>query len=269
MNEDDELLTILKKVRKGEISPIDAKKMINLLTIEKVGKHSMIDLNRQARSGIPEVVLAEWKSPEHLHEIVTRFVEKKAFAFITRIKNDQFTIIENIVSEHSLNWERGTRSVIIYDSKRYTFPIPTVNIGILSGGTSDQPIVEEAMYMARLMGVHPLVYQDVGIAGVHRLFNPLQEIIEHDAKCIIVIAGMEGALPSLVASLVNIPVIGVPASIGYGYGGNGKAALMSMLQSCVPGLVVVNIDNGVNAGATAALIALQSIQKKENREKEE
>ena len=103
-------------------------------------------------------------------------------------------------------------------------------------------------------------FYDVGIAGVHRLFDPLKELIKQNVKAIVVVAGMEGALPAIVSSLVSVPVIGVPASIGYGYGGQGEAALMTMLQSCSPGLVVVNIDNGINAGATAALIAKQSEQ---------
>ncbi len=257
-NTNEDLLKILKNVHDQNITPEEALKKIDLLTLDRIGNHSLIDLGRQARSGIPEVILAEWKANDHLRDITSRFVKQKGFAFLTRMKEEQVHVLETLINEQSWNWEKGIRSVIVYDPERFQFPASRASIGILSGGTSDYPVVEEAAYMARLMGVHPIVHQDVGIAGVHRLFKPLQQILEHDAKCIVVVAGMEGALPSLVASLVKIPVIGVPVSTGYGFGGGGKAALMTMLQSCVPGLTVVNIDNGVNAGATAALIALQS-----------
>ncbi len=254
----DELLEILKAVQQRHLSPEEAIKKIDLMTLEQIGTHSLIDLGRKARSGIPEVILAEWKPIDHVRDIVIRFVTHKGFAFLSRLRDEHLEMLEQLIEDQGWKWEKGTRSAIIYDASIFQFPEPRTCIGILSGGTSDLPVVEEATFMARLMGVQPLVYQDVGIAGVHRLFTPLQEIIKKNARCIVVVAGMEGALPSLVASLVKIPVIGVPASTGYGFGGGGKAALMTMLQSCVPGLTVVNIDNGVNAGATAALIALQS-----------
>ena len=109
--------------------------------------------------------------------------------------------------------------------------------------------------MAREMGVDVLRASDVGVAGLHRLVQPLREIVTAGVDCIVVAAGMDGALPSVVAGLVDVPVIGLPVSVGYGYGGNGEAALMTMLQSCAPGITVVNIDNGIGAGSTAALIA--------------
>ena len=126
---------------------------------------------------------------------------------------------------------------------------------MLSAGTSDVPMAAEAALIAEEMGVTVLTAWDVGVAGLHRLVAPLQQFAEADVDAIVVAAGMDGALPSVVSGLVDVPVIGLPTSIGYGLGGQGLGALTTMLQSCAPGLVVVNIDNGIGAGSTAALIA--------------
>jgi NCAIR mutase (PurE)-related protein len=136
----------------------------------------------------------------------------------------------------------------------------------LSAGTSDLPVLEEAVAVAREMGVAVESFHDVGVAGIHRLTDPLQRLREFDPDCVIVAAGMEGALPSVVAGLVDVPVIGLPTSTGYGLGGDGTAAIMGMLQSCSPGLSVVNIDNGVGAGATAALISNRAARRTRERD---
>jgi hypothetical protein len=128
-------------------------------------------------------------------------------------------------------------------------------VGVLTAGTSDIRVAEEAVVVAKEMGCEVSTAYDVGVAGIHRLFQPLRAMLEAPVDSIVVAAGMDGALPSVVAGLVDVPVIGLPTSIGYGMGGQGVAALMGMLQSCSPGLVVVNIDNGVGAGATAGLIS--------------
>ena len=128
-------------------------------------------------------------------------------------------------------------------------------VGALSAGTSDLPVLEEALAVAGEMGASVMRFHDVGVAGVHRLAGPLQELRAFDPDCLVVAAGMEGALPSVVSGLVAVPVIGLPTSTGYGLGGDGTAAILGMLQTCSPGLSVVNVDNGVGAGATAALIA--------------
>jgi hypothetical protein len=137
----------------------------------------------------------------------------------------------------------------------YRLPEERGCVGLLSAGTSDIPVAEEAALVARYMGCRVEKAYDVGVAGVHRLLEPLTRIIEAQADAVVVAAGMEGALPSVVAGLVDIPVIGLPTSTGYGLGGDGTSALYSILQSCSPGLVAVNIDNGIGAGAAAALIA--------------
>jgi pyridinium-3,5-biscarboxylic acid mononucleotide synthase len=128
-------------------------------------------------------------------------------------------------------------------------------VGVLSAGTSDVPVAEEAALMAEEMGCQVTRVYDVGVAGLHRLLEPLRALLSSEVDVMIVAAGMDGALPSVVAGLVPVPVIGLPTSVGYGLGGRGVAALLSMLQTCAPGLSVVNIDNGIGAGSTAALIA--------------
>jgi NCAIR mutase (PurE)-related protein len=147
---------------------------------------------------------------------------------------------------------RAGRSVVIGRGD----PVPGGGrVGALSAGTSDLPVLEEALAVAREMDASVMSFHDVGVAGVHRLAAPLEELREFDPDSLIVAAGMEGALPSVVSGLVAVPVIGLPTSTGYGLGGDGTAAILGMLQTCSPGLSVVNVDNGVGAGATAALIA--------------
>ena len=190
------------------------------------------------------------------------------------MKRNDTILLSRVLEKHLAllkeNLDQTYRLIITPEYEPFTVTIEkkdykkfpsTQKIGVLTAGSSDIPIAEEASAVAKLMGVDVISFYDIGIAGVHRLFNPLKELIKQDVKAIVVVAGMEGALPAIVSGLVNVPVIGVPASIGYGYGGEGEAALMTMLQSCSPGLVVVNIDNGINAGATAALIAKQSERK--------
>ena len=141
--------------------------------------------------------------------------------------------------------------------KRPDFLIPASGgrVGIVTAGTSDAPFAEQAQVLAREMGCETSIVYDVGVAGLHRLVQPLHRMLQDAVDVIIVAAGMDGALPSVIAGLVDVPVIGLPTSTGYGLGGRGLSALLAMLQTCVPGLTVVNIDNGVGAGASAAMIA--------------
>ncbi|TFF88377.1 MAG: nickel pincer cofactor biosynthesis protein LarB, partial [Promethearchaeota archaeon] len=139
--------------------------------------------------------------------------------------------------------------------RSYEFPRKGGKIGLITAGSSDIPIAEEAKVISEAMGCEVFTSYDIGIAGIHRIFEPLSEMIQKGAHIIIVCAGMEGTLPGVVAALVDVPVIGVPISSGYGLGEKGQGALITMLQSCSPGLLVVNIDNGFGAGASAALIA--------------
>jgi len=145
----------------------------------------------------------------------------------------------------------------------YVEPCAGGHVGIVTAGTSDLPAADEARVIAEAMGCTVRMVADVGVAGLHRLFPPLAALLTWGADALIVAAGMDGALPSVVAGLVPLPVVGLPTMIGYGAGGQGEAALLSMLQSCAPGLTVVNIDNGIGAGVAAARIANQSAAARE------
>ena len=259
----NDLKEILQKLKDGHIDIDEAITSINLFGLDFIEKGATMDSGRHLRRGIPEIVYAERKSPELVLEIASTMMKKNNTILLSRVLEKHLTLLKEGVGQ-------SYRLIIAPEYEPYTVTIeqkdykkspPTQKIGVLTAGSSDIPTAEEASAVARLMGVEVISYYDIGIAGVHRLFNPLKDLIKQNVKVIVVVAGMEGALPAIVSSLVNVPVIGVPASTGYGYGGQGKAALMTMLQSCSPGLVVVNIDNGINAGATAALIAKQSERK--------
>ncbi len=252
--------TILKQLKEGKLSLEEAKAELNLFSLEFIEDGVKLDIGRHLRKGIPEVVYAEKKSPKLLISIITRFMADNPVILLSRVLTKHLDLIREKFTEQfdlhiAPSYEPYTVTIT---SKNYQFGSPNCNIGLLTAGTSDIPIAEEVKAIARLMGVETIQFNDVGIAGVHRLILPLKEMVKKNVRAIVAVAGMEGALPAIVSSLVNVPVIGVPASTGYGYGGKGEAALMTMLQTCSPGLVVVNIDNGINAGATAALIAKQS-----------
>ena len=155
--------------------------------------------------------------------------------------------------------------MVVMSKAGYKFKMGNGRVGLMAGGTADIPVAEEARRTMELLGCKVIAAYDVGVAGMHRLFAPLEKMLKEKVACIVVVAGMEGALPTVVKSLVDIPVIGVPTSVGYGYGGKGESALMTMLQSCSPGLVVVNIDNGFGAACAAVLIAKQSKNNEEDR----
>ena len=212
------------------------------------------DFTREARKGIPEVVLAASKSDEQVMAIARAFVDRGGHVLISRLRP---ATAERLLAEFGAEYVelRGEARAAAVHAPGYLRPETGGRVGVVTAGTGDIPVAEEARLVAEEMGCEVSSVFDVGVAGIHRLFDPLRELIEHDVAALVVVAGMDGALPSVVAGLSPVPVIGVPTSIGYGAGGRGRAALLSMLQTCVPGLVVVNIDNGVGAGATAALIA--------------
>jgi NCAIR mutase (PurE)-related protein len=214
-----------------------------------------VDRARRQRTGVPEVVHAELKPHDVVIAALKRLGEASGRAMASRASPELVLAIRAafepnwVVEDHAL-----ARCVVVADRSR---PRPDYGgvVGILSAGTSDVPVAAEAALMAAEMGATVLEAWDVGVAGLHRLVEPLEQYSAAGVDAIIVAAGMDGALPSVVAGLVDVPVIGLPTSVGYGYGGAGIGAMTSMLQSCAPGLVVVNIDNGIGAGSTAALIA--------------
>lgn len=214
-----------------------------------------LDFHRRERTGIPEAVLAEGKTSEQAVALLQAVVEKSGIALATRVSGELGRFIQQRMSEkYSVSFNEVGRTVVA-KSRDFAPDQKGGMIAVLAAGTSDVPVAEEARVTAEVMGCRVLTFYDVGVAGIHRLVKPLEEIHHQEVGAVVAVAGMDGALPTVVRGLIPVPVIGVPTSIGYGYGGKGEAALMTMLQSCAPGLTVVNIDNGYGAGATAALIA--------------
>lgn len=212
------------------------------------------DPARERRKGVPEIIFAETKTDAQVIATARILLAGNRRAIISRVRPQTLATIRQEFAANPLRVCEAARALVIYQPG-YT-PVRTGgHVGILSAGTSDIPAAEEAALVAEEMGCQVSRVYDVGVAGLHRLLQPLRELLSNDVNVLIVAAGMDGALPSVVAGLVPLPVIGLPTSVGYGLGGNGVAALLSMLQTCAPGLCVVNIDNGVGAGSTAALIA--------------
>ena len=259
------LTEILVRLSKGEITVAEAQRDISIFSIESVGDNlAKIDMGRDLRKLTPEVILSEGKDSRDVVRIALSVLAKKSVVVISRIKEPDRSVIYSSLKRKGFVIEVGTRSSTILVSKKILSQVNNTTrpkIGILAAGTTDIGVAEESRLIAKAMGCSSLTSYDVGIAGIHRLFPILKEMISRDVSAIIVVAGMEGALPSVVSSLVDIPVIAVPASSGYGFGSNGVAALGTMLQSCSLGLAVVNIDNGIGAGAFAATISLRRVEK--------
>jgi pyridinium-3,5-biscarboxylic acid mononucleotide synthase len=254
------LMDVLHKLNQGQISLEEAAKEIEGLRIDMVSDFAQLDLGREVRCGIPEVVLAEGKEPEHLASIAVRQAEKAGRCIITRISPRQGAVVRAQCDRTGISYCLNEPGRVLVLSRRGS-PSPEKTggvVGIITAGTSDIHVAEEARVIAEEMGCMVNTAYDVGAAGIHRLFPALKSLL--DAHVFIVAAGREGTLPAVVAGLVDRPVIGVPVSCGYGYMGQGRAALASMLQSCSV-LTVVNIDAGFTAGAFAARIANMVVSK--------
>lgn len=215
--------------------------------------HVRPDTQRGVRTGVPEVVFSEGKSVEQTLAAIDGILAVSSSAVVTRLSLEMFGVLQGRYGPQ-LESSAGRRTAAIHAKDRVKETCRGA-IGVITGGSSDIEVAEEARMVCEASGVRVRVAYDVGVAGIHRLVEPLRDICG-DSECgaIIVAAGMDGALPSVVAGLVDLPVIGIPTSTGYGYGGKGTGALMAMLQSCAPGLSVVNIDNGVGAAAVALKI---------------
>jgi NCAIR mutase (PurE)-related protein len=214
-----------------------------------------VDPSRWRRTGIPEVVHAEHKTPADVVTGLRRLCASQGRALASRVQPQHVAEIASALDgDLEVEPVPAARCLIAVQpgAKR---PQRGGRVGILSAGSSDIPVALEAALIAEEMGATVYRAWDVGVAGLHRLVAPLEAFAHADVDVIIVAAGMDGALPSVVSGLVPVPVIGLPTSVGYGFGGGGVGAMTTMLQSCAPGLTVVNIDNGIGAGATAALIA--------------
>ncbi len=218
---------------------------LRLLPYEDVG-FAKIDHHRALRDALPEVVLAEGKTPAQTAEIAAKIAERTGRLLITRA--DAACAEGVLAALPNATYHKTARAITLEEEPRRKDP----GVTILCGGTADLPVAEEAAVTAELMGHEVERIHDVGVAGLHRLLDHVPAL--QDARVLVVVAGMEGALPSVVAGLVAVPVIAVPTSVGYGASFGGIAALLAMLNACAAGVSVVNIDNGFGAGYQAAVI---------------
>lgn len=244
---------VLGDLAAGRIDAKEAKKRIRIDAVEEIAGIAKLDVGRESRRGIPEVVFAESKQLRDILSIVSRAVESSGSAVVSRIRKEHMeAVLEHAAKIGTVETGRNCSTVHVHSG-----PLRTGRgvVGVLAAGTSDVGVAEEARLMAESMGCSCVAGYDVGIAGMHRLAPELRKFAEAGVSAVVVAAGMEGALATVVASLSDVPVVGVPVSVGYGHGGAGEGALTSMLQSCALGLAVVNIDNGVSAGAFAASVA--------------
>jgi len=257
-----DLHTILDRFANGSLSLSDVEKEISIHAIEKIGDIAKLDVGREMRKGMPEIIFAENKEYKDVIKIALAAIRRNGQTVVSRIRKTELSRVANALKKNSLVVEVGRKSTTLLASdKSFGRKMIGAKVGIIAAGTSDIGVAEEAGLVAKAMGCEAMVSYDVGIAGMHRLFPALKEMMAQNVGAIVVVAGMEGALASVVTSMVDTPVVGVPTSIGYGFGANGIAALASMLQSCTLGLAVVNIDNGVGAGAYAASVAKRITRK--------
>ena len=241
----EKLRALLEEVKGGEIAVDDALQSLRTLPFEDLG-FSKIDHHRQLRTGFPEVIFCQGKTVEHVKQISERLLAAGHRLLATRATPDMYEAVKAI--QPAARYNALGRTITVSESEEAGTP----GILVVSAGTSDLPVAEEAAETALMMGNAPERLYDVGVAGLHRLISNHEKLLT--ARVIIVIAGMEGALPSVVGGLVDCPVIAVPTSIGYGASFGGLAALLGMLNSCASGVTVVNIDNGFGAGYSASLI---------------
>ncbi len=243
----EKLKNILSLYKRGQIEMDEVLGHLRKLPYEDLA-FAKIDHHRTLRRGFPEVVFGETKSAEHIIAIVRSMEDFGTGVLVTRVhENKAAQVMEHF--PHMIH-HREARALSL--AKR-TVQTPQGVVGILCAGSSDIPVAEEAAVTVQFMGCHVKKHFDVGVAGLHRLLDLWEEL--QDCHVFVVAAGMEGALPSVVGGLVNCPVIALPTSVGYGAAFGGIAALLGMLNSCAPGVSVVNIDNGFGAGYLAAMIA--------------
>jgi hypothetical protein len=237
---------MFRQIRRGRLSVEDAVDRLRNLPYEDLG-YAKIDHHRALRQGFPEVVLARGKTPAQVEGIVRRMLRNRHNILVTRGDPALYERLRKLDARAEFHELSGAIAI-----RRDTRIRGKGKIVVVCAGTSDIPVAEEALVTAEVMGNRVRPLYDVGVAGIHRLLGESHQL--RDARVIIVVAGMEGALPSVVAGMVGVPVIAVPTSIGYGASFRGLAALLGMLNSCSPNVCVVNIDNGFGAGYLASVI---------------
>jgi NCAIR mutase (PurE)-related protein len=244
----DDLLKILSEVERGGMSPAAAAERLASLPFEDLG-HARVDHHRSLRSGLPEVIYAAGKTQEQTLEIFASLMKDGVDVLVTRVEAG---VAEALVQAHPhAKHNAAARTVSLRQAAASEKTVG--HVAVVCAGTSDLPVAEEAAVTAETFGARVSRMYDVGVAGLHRLLAVRSELVEADV--VVVCAGMEGALPSVVGGLVGVPVIAVPTSVGYGGSFGGATALLGMLNSCSPNVTVVNIDNGFGAAYTAVLIA--------------
>ncbi len=243
----ERIVELLTEVRRGKVSVSQAVARLRHLPFEDLG-FAKVDHHRALRQGFPEVIMGQGKQPKEIAGIVRALRRRRANVLVTRLSAEKMAMVKKLVS--GLKYHAAAHAATCVGK-----PIKITGKGavlVVCAGTSDIPVAEEAALTAAMMGNRVEKLFDVGVAGIHRLLGNRQQL--YAASVVIVIAGMEGALPSVVAGLIDKPVIAVPTSVGYGASFNGLAALLAMLNSCASGITVVNIDNGFGAGFAASLI---------------
>ena len=246
---------ILERLVSGELDVDEAEKLLkanNILEFDDIAK---FDIKRTERTGFPEAVFSPSKDYEDLITIIRSYLEKSSQnLIITKLSHERYERITEDLGRNSYIFDYNKRAQILIIRNETIEKDPIAKIGIITAGTSDINIAEEARVIVEEGGCEAITSYDIGVAGIHRLFPQIAYMVGEGVRVFIVCAGMEGALPSVVAGLVDVPVIAVPTSVGYGVGEGGRVALDAMLQSCAPGIAVVNIDNGFGAGVFALTI---------------
>ncbi len=245
--DESRLRKLLEDYKDDRLSADDAVARLSDLPYQDLG-FAKVDHHRAIRKGFPEVVFAQGKTPEQVAAIAATLVERSDRLLVTKAAPEVFCAVREKVAD--ADYDETARAIVV-DRRLDAESVPGVTIAC--GGTSDLPVAREAAITAELAGCEVDWVVDIGVAGIHRLFDSLPSM--QKARVVVAVAGMEGALPSVIGGLVRAPVIAVPTSIGYGASFGGLAALLAMLNSCAPGVAVVNIDNGFGAGYLAALIA--------------
>ena len=237
---------ILKKVAAGKMSAKAALRALGPKHEDNLG-FARVDLGRHRRKGIPEVIYSAGKTPDQVVRIIGSFKKARQNVLCTRATREMYDAVRR--KHREAVYHPAARMITVDVVRR---PKPVGRVSVVCAGTSDIPVAEEAALTAEWMGARVERINDVGVAGLHRLVNHLDTL--RASRAIVVVAGMEGALPSIVGGLIDRPIVAVPTSVGYGTSMQGVAALLAMLNTCVPGISVVNIDNGFGAGVMAALI---------------
>ncbi len=245
----EQLLQLLNAVRDGAVQPFEAARQFEQAPFDEL-EFATIDHHRALRDGLPEVIFAPGKTPEQVAEIGARVFARVGLLLATRIDDEQAGALQRAVP--GLRHDRHAR--LAWAAARGIGA--RGHVAIVTAGTSDIPVAEEAAITATLMGARVTRHFDIGVAGIHRVTPHLEQL--RAANVLVIVAGMDGALPSVIGGLVRNPIVAVPTSTGYGAAFGGLAALLTMLNSCATGVSVVNIDNGFGAGMQAARIARQA-----------